>query len=58
MDGDACVWGSGRPEALTASEIPLWVAIDNKAHSAKNPMVFIAPFFTSPLCPDLASACK
>jgi len=58
MDSDACVWGNGRLEALTASEILLWAAIDNIAHSTRNPMVFIAPLFTSPLYPDLASACK
>jgi len=56
MDRDAGVWGSGGPEALRASEIPPWAAIDNKTDSTQNPMVFSAPLFTSPLRPDMTSA--
>jgi len=46
LDGDTGVRGSGGPEALRASGIPPWAAIDNRTDSTQNPMVFIAPLFT------------
>jgi hypothetical protein len=58
MDGDAGDWGSGSTEALKASDIPPWAAIDTKADSTQNPIDFIATLRTSPLCPDIASPCK
>jgi hypothetical protein len=47
LDGGTGVRGSGGPEALRASEIPPWAAIDNTTDNTQNPMVFIAPLFTS-----------
>lgn len=44
------------PEALRASEIPPWAAIDNKDDSTQNRMVFIAPLFTSSPRVDVMSA--
>jgi len=58
MDGDAGVWGGGTPEALRASEIPPWAAIDNRTDNTQNRAVFIAPILASPLCPDMPSACN
>ena len=46
LDGDAGVLGSRCPEALKASEIPPWAAIDNKTGSTQNPRAFIALLFT------------
>jgi len=48
MDGDAGVWGSGTPEALRASEIPPWAAIDKNTDSTQDRAVLIAPLLASP----------
>jgi len=57
LDGDTGVCpGGGGSEALRASEIPPWAASDSKADSTQDPTAFTAPFFTSPLRPDMATA--
>jgi hypothetical protein len=47
LDGDTGVCGSVDPEALSASEIPPRAAIDNKADTTQNRMIFIAPLYTT-----------
>ena len=58
MDGDAGDWGSGSTEALKASDIPPWAAIDTRADSTHNPMDFIAtPLPVIPLS-NTAGRCR
>jgi len=58
MDSDAGVRGIGSTEALRASEIPPWAAIDTKADNKHNPMDFIAtPLSVTPLA-NTAGRCR